>query len=223
MHIKTGIAYLNAGKHTSALKEFMDAESIMPNEPEVHYYLGTAYHGKGLGTKAENEFIKALALKTDYSEANNYLGTIYLQTKRYDEAVVQFKAALSNVLYETPSVAYYNLGTAYYYTGAYDDALAAFGEAVKKDPSGVLLPLIYKNIGLVHLDRNNLSEAIGAFNRSLEIASSIVETHYWLGISYLRKGDRYRAVREFQRALEINPKSIHGIKSRDELNRLGIK
>ena len=87
MHMNMGIAYLGGERFNDALKEFLQAEKIIPRDPHVHYYMGIAYFGKGLNDRAIDEFKRALSLKSDYSEAHNYLGYIYLRTGRLDDAL----------------------------------------------------------------------------------------------------------------------------------------
>jgi len=76
-----------------------------------------AYHGKGMKDKAIEEFKKATSLNENYSEAHNYLGTLYLDRRLWDEAIAEFEKALSNNVYDTPSLALYNIAWAYYSKG----------------------------------------------------------------------------------------------------------
>jgi tetratricopeptide (TPR) repeat protein len=206
-HINMGIAYVKSGQYTSALKEFLIAEKITPKDAEVHYYLGVSYYGKGLREKAAEEFNKALSLNPEYSEAHNYLGTVYLETGQYEKAIEEFQRALSNVLYETPAVALNNMGWAYYKKRNNQRAIEQYQGALNKEPDTILIPVIHNNMGLAYLDAYNINGAIQHFQTAIEVAPNFIESRYWLGISYLKKGDRKRALKELQSVFKTNPDS----------------
>ncbi len=216
-HLNIGIAYIESKQHTLALKELFEAEKLSPNNPRIHYYLGISYHGKGFVEKAIAEFKKAVELKPDYSEACNYLGTIYLSMGLWDKAIGEFNKALSNILYVTPAAALYNMGWAYYKKGDYQTALTKYNEAVTKEPNTILLPLIEKNMGIVCFDQGDIAKAIGHFKRSLEIAPSLAESHYWLGRCYVKQKNIKGATEEFRIVVKMIPESGFGRKAKESL------
>ena len=138
-HTQVGTAYLGSVQYTLALKEFLAAEKLTPDDPKIHYLLGISYHGKGLSDMAIVEFQRALVLKPDDSEVHNYLGAIYLEKGRWDDAIASFNRALANILYDTPSVSLYNLGRAYYEKREYDLAMKYYRDAAEKDPDNILM------------------------------------------------------------------------------------
>lgn len=217
MHMNMGIAYMKSKDFTSALREFMTAERLSPDDAELHYYIGACFYTKRMYNDAAREFERAIKLRKDYSEAHNYLGTVYLETDRYDEAIGEFEKALSNVLYGTPSLALNNMGWAYYKKGDLKNALRQYRMALTREPESVILPLIYNNMGRVYLESNNVEQAISAFNRALEVAPTLVEPRYWLGISYLKKGDAKHAVEALRAVVSANAESELGIKAAEHL------
>ena len=223
VHLDMGIAYIKSNQYTLALKELLEGEKLSPRDPKILYYLGISYYGKGLIKEAIAEFKKAVDLKPDYSEANNYLGTIYLGMGLWDKAIGKFNKALSNNLYTTPAAALYNMGWAYYKKGDYRAASAKYSEAVVKEPNTILLPLIEKNMGIVSFAREDIDKAIKHFIRSLEIAPSLAESHYWLGRCYIKQKNIRGAMEEFRIVVETAPESGFGKKARESLEAAGLR
>lgn len=207
LHMNVGIAYLGGERFNDALKEFLQAEKIMPRDPTIHYYMGIAYFGKGLNDMAIEEFNKALSLKSDYSEAYIYLGHIYLRMGRWDAAIEYFKKALSNILYETPDKAFFNMGMAYHGKGDYPMALSSYEKARNIKPNTVPLPLLDLHMGVTYYAKGDLEKAIQHFKASIKIAPSMLESRYWLGQCYIRQGYFEKAKAEFNAIIETAPES----------------
>src|SRR5574340_1254054 len=77
-HINIGSAYLGSGQYNSAMKEFLEAERLTPEDPKVHFLLGIAYHGRGLDERAIGAFQRAIDLNPDDPAVHNFLGAVYL-------------------------------------------------------------------------------------------------------------------------------------------------
>ena len=220
VHVDMGTAYLKSGRYSSALREFISAEKLNPGDPEIHYYLGISYYGIRFDDKAIAEFKKAIDLKSNYPEAHNYLGSNYFQKGLYDKAIKEFQMAISDEMYETPAIALNNMGWAYYKKGDYKTAIAKYNEALTRDPHTNIPFLIQKNIGIAYLADNQTNKAIHHLKESLKIAPYIAETHYWLGMIYLKKKEYKKAVKELRVAVEINPESRFGQKAKKQLDSL---
>jgi len=217
-YFNMGNAYLKSGQFPQALREFFAAQRLSPNDARIQYYTGLAYYGNGMRKEAKTEFKKALSVKPDYSEAHNYLGTIYLEEGLYDSAIEEFKLALSNMLYETPAMALNNMGWAYYKKGEYSTALTQYKSALQREPNTVLSPLIQKNMGIAYLAGDSIPEAIHCLKKSIDMAPGMIESRYWLGMSYLESGERGKAIDEFRSVIAANPGSIFGIKAKERLD-----
>ena len=216
-HINIGSAYLGSGQYNSAMKEFLEAERLTPEDPKVHFLLGIAYHGRGLDEKAIGEFQRAIDLNPDDPAVHNFLGAIYLEKGRLDDAIASFNRALSNPLYDTPATALYNLGRAYYEKGQYDPALKHYRDAAAREPDTVLMPLIEKDMGRVWLAKGDPEEAIRHFLKSIELAPSLAESHYWLGVCYQKQNRADDAAAAFQTAARLAPESEFGRKAKQQL------
>jgi len=218
--VDTGVAYLNSNDATAALKNFLDAQSLDPGNPEIHYVTGIAYHRKGRIEQAIEELEKATAKRSDFAEAHNYLGTLFLKKEQYDQAIREFQAALDNVLYETPEIALSNMGWAYYRQGLYKQALDAYRKAALIEPNRIL-PRIFMNTGIVYHDMERLHEAREFLAKAASLAPYVAEYRYLLGLYHLEAGDKPEAVKELNAAINIDPRSIFAQKAKDTLTDIG--
>ena len=94
-----GELLLNEKKYTSALKEFLKAEALNPDDYFLQNDLGLTYYYKGRPDLAIARFKKALALKDDYSPARNNLGNAYAEKREWDKAIELYKMVTEDLLY----------------------------------------------------------------------------------------------------------------------------
>ena len=221
-HLNYGIAYMEAGQYTPALRELIEAEKNNPRDPRIQYFLGLSYYGKGLTREAEEAMKKAISLKPDYPEAHNQLGMIYAESGRLDEAVSEFRQALANLLYETPSFAMNNLGWAYYKQGKYNEAIAQYEEILKRDPASTILPLVEKNMGVAYYAQGNYGVSLVHLRKSLQLAPDFApeQAHYWIGKNLLAQGKAGEAEAEFMKSVKASPNSRFASDSAGEIERL---
>ncbi len=221
-HLNLGMAYVDSGDYTAALKELLEAERNDPKNPQIHYYLSIVYYGKGYNDKALAEGEKAVQLKPDYSVAYNFLGTVYYSQGQYEKAVAAFKKALDDMLYETPSLALYNMGKAYYRLGDYNQALARYRQAEAKDSRQELLPLIEQETGRVKMAQGDIESAVAHFKKATELAPVLVEAHYLLGECYLKQRKHAEARRAYETVVRLSPASDFGVKAKQALKFMDI-
>ncbi|HPL62595.1 MAG TPA: tetratricopeptide repeat protein [Syntrophales bacterium] len=220
LHLKSGMAYIEARQYAAAIKELLAAEKENPGDPAIKYYLGMSYHLKNLPDEAVKYLTRAVELKPDYSEAYNYLGLVYDGIGRYDDAIRSFQNAVSNILYETPSYALNNMAWSYFKKGDYESALARFKEAMGQENNLFSRAMLEKNIGMVYFTKGDMSQASAHLSRSLNMAPEFTEAHYWLGKVYAATKKRGAAVREFQEVVKAAPESEFGIRAKEELEKL---
>jgi tetratricopeptide (TPR) repeat protein len=121
------------------------------------------------------------------------LGKLYVKSGRSDQAA----SMLRNVIASAPSgarldEAYATLGLAYYYERLYDDAIFEMRKAIKI----------------------NASNADAKFN--LKAIRSRLE-HFQAGKLFSRLGDRQRAIAEYRKAIDLDPRFI------EARHRLGVE
>ncbi|MCK9229842.1 MAG: tetratricopeptide repeat protein [Syntrophales bacterium] len=213
MHLRTGIASIESGQFTEALRELFEARRLNPDDPRVYYHLGVSYYARGMRGDALSAFIRAVELRPDYSEALNYLGLIRFEEKDYSGAISYFQKALENILYDTPEFSLFNMGRAWREQRADDRALSFFEEAARVRPNRIL-PLVLMNMGTLLLTMDRPDEALKHLRESVRMAPYVADFRYALGEAFLAKGMTGDAVRELRRAIDLAPESEAATKAR---------
>lgn len=102
-------------------------------------------------------------------------------------------------------VGYYNLGNAFARLDESEAAIRAYRRAIEQRPAGY--SRAQNNLGVVLLREGRWNEAYDAFNAALKLENfRYAEASYNLGRLYAARGERDLAVREWRRALVVDPK-----------------
>jgi Tfp pilus assembly protein PilF len=188
-----GEAYMGQGAHTKALREFLKAESIYPDDPYLQNDLGMAYQAKGDLDLAMRHYKKALELKEDYSPARNNLGSAYIEQENWEAAIECFNEVKEDLLYGTPHYPLTNLGFVYFKLGDYDKSVAYYQEAIEIAPN---FPMAHHGLGRTYMAMGNYAEAVTALKTAVEKAPNEIPIQLDLGRAY-------RGIHEYNKAFEI--------------------
>jgi type IV pilus assembly protein PilF len=191
-HFQLGIASLQEGDMTEALRQLLQAEQLEQEDPEIHNALGLAYLGKEKYEKAIEHFTSAVELKPDYPEAHNNMGVSYLRLYRWEKAIVSCRRAADNLLYRTPERAYLNIGWAYYNLGDFQQALIFYNKALEKLPNWCMARY---NLALAQMKLSQYSDAL--YNLTLAVDKCPVYRDAYEAI-----GDAYKVLGQFGKAKE---------------------
>ena len=196
--MQMGVTYLEQRNLPSAMRELVKASELDPGNPEIDMALGLAYQARGDQGKAGEYFRDAIRKKPDYAEAHNNLGIVLSNLGRGEEAIREFEAATSNVMYPTPEGAYYNMGEEHRRRKNFAKAEEAYRKAVSLNDRYVDA---YLRLALLQGDGGRSADAAG----TLEVCVALVPAHgpAWmdLGRVYLSLGRAGDALNAFQGAL----------------------
>jgi tetratricopeptide (TPR) repeat protein len=106
-------------------------------------------------------------------------------------------------------------GNAFFRGGALDDAVEAYRRAIRLDPA---FGVPYGNLALTYLTRGEFAEAIGLYQKSIELLDSDKDKALsWngLGNAFRCLNDYTSAVNAYQRAADLDPET-NGIRERAE-------
>jgi type IV pilus assembly protein PilF len=119
----------------SAYKETTIALETDPENAEAWHLKALVLHQvfKRL-EEAQLAYSKALQFKKPYPDAHVNLGNLYMDQKRYDDAINEYKIALTDVLYGAPYLAQGNMGWAYFKKGDNKTAIENLKGAVSTNP-----------------------------------------------------------------------------------------
>ena len=139
-------------------------------------------------------------------------GEIALRSKRYDEAISIFSAALQSR--PPPAVALIMLrlrSDAHIEKGDLDRALADGNEMVRLDPRHFRG---YQVRGRVYRRKGQLDKAIADLNVALGLNPTFAQLYNNRGVAYSDKGEDRRAIEDFNQAIRLAPQSIDGYVNR---------
>lgn len=187
---RLGEEHYNAGQYTIALKSLLEAQSIIPNDPELNNSLGLVYLSKERYDLAQTHFKKALSLKPDYIHAKNNLGASYLKQKKWKLAIECFEEVSENLLYANLEIPFSNLGWAYFHQKMFKKSKLYFRKALNIRPN--FLVAIH-GLAMIYLETGRQTQAINYIHKALKDNPRAVILH-----SDLAKA--YEAIKDFDRA-----------------------
>lgn len=151
-------------------------------------------------------------LRDQIADASNHQERNRLQLKLADELVktgykTEAMSELSAVLKTDgfDPISFYNLGNAFARLGETELAITAYRRAIEQRNGGY--SRAHNNLGVVMLREGRWDEAYDAFISALKLESfRYAEASYNLGRVYAARGQSDLAVREWRRALAVDPK-----------------
>jgi len=188
LHAALASTYVHMHRYTEALDNYKAAIALDPNDEMIQHQLGNVYSKRGESAEAIRHQLQALAINPQFANAHYQLGTLYTSKKLWTEAINAYRAAYAND--PTLIQALYNLAQAYFRAG--NPAAAHEQMKLFQEKKATLEPL--------HRLR-------GALQRTQETAerARILSN---IGRFYLKNGQYEQAIREYQKALGINPKLV---------------
>jgi tetratricopeptide (TPR) repeat protein len=123
-----------------------------------------------------------------------------------EEVFEKFKAGVAEQIDSDDWQSHYDLGVAYKEMGLIDDALREFDVAGRDATRACVC---HSMVGMIHLERGNLNEAIDAFMRGLQSPDRTKDQEaalsYEIGAAYEAKRMTKQALEFFQRASRLIP------------------
>ena len=210
-----GEGYYGKGDYSSALREFLEAEALYPDDPILQYDMGLTFKAKKEFDLAILHFEKAIRLNPNSARARNALGTVYLEKKEWDMAIKYFKEALSDLLYATPHYPLSNMGWAYYNKKEYALSEKYYLDALNVDPKFInaLLGLAkaYMAMGM-----ERLPEAVETLESAIQYYPTSPQLYFELGKAYTLLQKPNKAVDAYERVVELVPDSPLAIEAKKE-------
>lgn len=148
-----------------------------------------------------------------------------LKAQDFRSAAFEFeRATASDPMYGD---AFYALGKTYKTLGQFDRAVEAFLQAqrlgVSTERAGNAIPSqlaeAYSKSGLEAYQKHKYREAIGAFEKALELRPGDARIHYTVGLSNLRLRDETAAKTAFELAIKADPEYMRPYRSLGDIHK----
>lgn len=197
-HFKWGYSYFNLKKLSEALEQFNFVKSLnSPYAPAANYYAGFIEYSNGSYADALNDLRKA-EINPSYAAVVPYLiANIYYKQKRYDE-LLQYTTSLKNRTdLQHPQEIAMLTAEAYYFKGDYKNAADAYEKFLNENPNKAESSLLFR-AGYANYTLNQTDKAIAYLSKSAATKDSTsYYSSYYLGILYLKKGEKPLALNAF--------------------------
>ena len=177
----------------------MRALELNPNLDVVHDALGRLYIATGQLLDAEQSFKRAIEINPASSEAYTGLGEVYASMNRPAEAETSLRQAIG--LHPGDWSAYNELGNYLFRQGRFLEAAQQYQYVVGLNYAN---SDAHSNLGTSYMMAGELTTALSAFEKSLEIATR-ANTYTNLGLLHYYLGQFDEAVANHERAVEIEP------------------
>ncbi|MDO3379297.1 tetratricopeptide repeat protein [Geoalkalibacter halelectricus] len=217
VHYTLGVAYMREPNLSAALREFLKAADLDARDPRIQQSLAQTYHLLRAFPEAERHYLEAIRLAPRESLYQHNLGALYLDMQRWDEAIVRFRSAAQDLLFDQPAVALTGMGMAYYQKGDYLQAVSAYESALQRNRRYAPARL---HLGEAYLALNKPDLALEEFREAVRIDPAYAQAHYQLGLAYMKKSDSGQAVAAFRQVVDLSPDSDLGRRAQGYLRLL---
>lgn len=197
-HFKWGYSYFNQKQLDQALEQF----NFVKNQsnafsPAANYYAGFIEYSKGLYAEALTDLKKAES-NPSYAAIVPYLiANVYYKQKRYDD-LLSYTASLKDKggLQNTKEISML-AAEAHYFKGDYQQAADAYEAFLAENPGRGEGSLLFR-AGYSNYALENTEKAITYLSKSAASKDSVSHyASYYLGILYLKRGDKLLALNAF--------------------------
>jgi tetratricopeptide (TPR) repeat protein len=164
------------------------------SDAEAYYNLGITYYDSKDHQKAIESFKQVIRIKPDYAEAHCSLGNAYLNADLFvnrKKAIESFKEAIR--LNPNFAEAHYGIGMAYSINSNPEKAIESYKEAIRLKPD---YAEAHNCLGLAYEGEHDY-QAIESLKQAIRLNPKWPTPHANLGRIYYNKGDRSRALDEY--------------------------
>jgi serine/threonine protein kinase len=215
-HVVAGYKFLKERKKESLLMAKAEFEKAAEKDPNYalafvgladFYVLSEEYIGTPSSETlpmAEDYIKQALTINDSLGEAYATLGFIRAKQWKWVEAESLYKKAINlNREYSTARQ-WYCLHLRVTGNGNFEDSLRQIEVAFRLDSSS---PMIYTNLVIAYLLQNDLDNSIKHGKELVALYPDSWQGHSWLGLAYLKQGNKAKAIEQLKKAVENSGRS----------------
>lgn len=169
---------------------------------ELAYFLGETHFNEGDTEQALSYFARVLEVKPDHYEGLVYSGVIFYERGDHSRAEDYLKRAVS--IYPDSFLPHFSLGAVYAGQGNLARAVLFLERAVALDavPQALFL------LGSCYYEMGRLAPAVQTLQEAVRHDPAFEEAYHLLGLAYLDRHWRRKALDAFRQAQRLNPKKL---------------
>ncbi len=176
-----------------------------PLQAESHYILAKAYYhlGEFYFDSAVEHMQRAIELGLVRPDSYEYLALAYDGLGMHRQSIENYQKAIAA---QPGDLLYAELAGVHHRSEQYADAERYYRLALESSEDPHLMQRIRRQLGLVLLEQEQFDQAGQQFRTILEESPGSADAHYYLGQTYLQRGDRERARFEWREAIRLDPR-----------------
>ncbi|UCG53326.1 MAG: protein kinase [Candidatus Latescibacterota bacterium] len=217
-HNELGWSYQEKGDYENAQIEFRKAIAADPTYAPPWNNLGALAVATGDLAEADSLFRKAIENEPDYTGAHHNLGSVRWDQGDLEGAERSFRRALDAD--STFGAGYNDLGVLLLETDRLEEARDTLDKGLRYNTDPRYVPHLLKNRGRVALGLGKGDEAVGLWERAIELAPKQIEVHRLLAEWYETDGQIEKAKIHWTEVSKSNDESVR-LEALEAMRRLG--
>jgi type IV pilus assembly protein PilF len=212
-HYNLGVHHLAEGSTALAIRELQAAVAANPNDPWIHLALAEGYRRKAKIAEAESHLMRSLEVSPEFHNARLTLSALYIQTGRFEQAVVEAQRLVDDPTFPAPWQALTNLGYAQFRLGKLGEARATLQLALEY--RAYYWPAIL-DLAILEAEAGHKLEAVERFKKVLTYDPGplvVAEVNFRLAEVYVSLGRRKDALAHLDQSVAARPGSSWAKKS----------
>jgi len=189
---------------------------LVPQEVLDQLDKGNGLYSQGKFEEAIAEFKSILDKRPEFYQININIGNALMKKEDYASALCSYQKVLDKD--PANAEALISAGNCYVELKDFPKALEAFKKIDKAD---ITDPVVLFNIGTIFTNNGETDKAIEYYSQSLVVKSDFLDSYYQLGLAYLGRNDKPKALEAFQKYLELDNASEKADQVRKFIDYLG--
>jgi TolB-like protein/class 3 adenylate cyclase len=204
--------------YTEAIRLFEHALALDPQSVEaqtrlagllagLRVFYGTSDSVAAGLARADALIDRALAAAPRYALAHHVKGQVRRAQNRYQEAIIEYETALASN--PNLAVALNGLGWCKLFAGSINEVIPLMEQAIRRSPRDSQIGVWHGAIGMVHLLRSRIDEAIIWLEKARSASPDKPYNHLHLAAAYALSGDLHRAAPELAEARRLDAGTLY--------------
>ncbi len=208
LHLKLGTAHYSNQKYHRALKEFMTANELDPDNPLILTNLGIAYFALDRLPIGEKMIRRALEIEPSYTDARVNLAKVQIEMGLVELAIKNLKICEEDLTYSDTDNIHYHYGLALFKLKDFVGAEEKFKLTLEKHPKHCFAMLYYGRSlferKLYRTASESLDEAIGLCE-----GQRLDDAHFYSALSHYKINNIHTSSARLKELLELYPNTAY--------------